>query len=270
MRLLPILLFLPLLGCAGQSFVPDRAHGFVSKVGRDPRHRYQVYLPANWDPRQRWPVIVYLHGGGERGDDGVRPTQVGLGPVVYEQAGKFPFVVLFPQCERGSFWAAKDMERRVEDAIRDAVCELGGDPERIYLTGNSMGGYGTWLFGARHPGRFAALVPLCGGVVPPSGVKIPMSSDSLAAASDPYAAAAQRIAQTPVWAFHGGSDWMVPPLITRKMVAALKAQGAAPRHTEYEGVGHEVERRAYREPSLWSWLLDQRSQQAPALSCSPR
>lgn len=255
--------------CAHQSFVPDSAHGFQARQGKGPQasHRYQIYLPQGFSKEQHLPIVVYLHGGGERGKDGIQPTQVGLGPIVWEQNGRFPFIVLFPQCESGSFWAMPEMEQRVNDAIQEAVCEYGGDPSRIYLTGNSMGGYGTWIYATRHPGRFAALVPLCGGVVPPPGVPMRAPKGSIAAAPDPYAAAAQLIGQTPVWAFHGGSDWVMPPKITRKMVTALRAAGNQAKHTEYPGVGHEVEVRAYREPGLWDWVAAQRAPSPPPISC---
>jgi predicted peptidase len=208
-------------GCAAPlSFVPDRAHGFTVA---DSGHPYQVYLPAGFTTDKKWPVIIYLHGGAERGSDNRKPTQVGLGPVAGLSQGAFPFVVAFPQVDRGNFWAFPDMDARVMATVADVLARYGGDPDRVYLTGNSMGGYGTWLIAARHPGTFAALVPVCGGVKPPALVRVP--PDSVTAGPDPYAAVAARIGHTPVWAFHGARDWMVSPRESRRMVAALRARG---------------------------------------------
>jgi predicted peptidase len=222
-------------------------------------HRHEVYLPADWTPDRKWPVIVYLHGGGERGEDGVKPTQTGLGPVVWKSGGTFPFVVIFPQAEPGHYWAFPDMEARVMASVDDAIARYAGDPDRVYLTGNSMGGYGTWLIAAHHPGKFAALVPICGGVRPPwivrATAKLP--KDSVLYAPDPYAEVASKIGKTPVWAFHGGSDWMVSPKESRRMVAAMKKQGGDVRYTEYKGVGHDSWDRAYADKALYDWMLAQ-------------
>lgn len=234
-------------------FVPDRAHGFVA--ARHAGRPFHVYLPSAWSPASRWPVIVYLHGGGERGDDGVAPTQVGLGPVVADSGGRFPAIVVFPQCPKGAYWASEEMERVVLDVVDEVVRDYAGDLARVYLTGNSLGGYGTWIIGARNPTRFAALVPLCGGIVPPFGAKAPKGS--IADAPDPYAAAAQAIGALPVWAFHGADDWLVSPTVSRRMVAALRAHGNAARYTELPGVGHAAEETAYRRQELFDWLLAQ-------------
>jgi predicted peptidase len=248
-------------GCATARFAPASpagyARGFRARLVGD--HRYFVALPSEWRPgaQRAWPILVYLHGGGERGDDGVAPTQGAMGQVVFDGAGRLPFIVLFPQAR--TFWLAPDDETRLFTVIDDAARELGGDPARVYLTGNSMGGYAAWILGARHPGRFAALAPICGGVVPPPNVRIPgQEKDPILSAKDPYAEAARRIGRTPVWAFHGASDWLVPVEISRKMVAALRAAGNGPRYSEYPGVGHEAEERAYREPGLFEWLAAQR------------
>ena len=244
-----------MVGCA--HFVPDRAHGFVAE--QTASQRYFVYLPAAWraDDHKMWPVIVYLHGGGERGSDNVAQTQAGLGPFVYRENGQFPFIVIFPQCPNGHFWAEPAMESRVYSALDQTIAGYHGDASRVYLTGNSMGGYGTWIFGARHPEKFAALAPIAGGVTAPAGFPVPpeAKNDPIFSASDPNAAAARAIGKTPVWAFHGASDWMVSPNMSRGLVAALKAAGGDVRYTEYPHVGHESENRAYADPTLFDWFL---------------
>jgi len=246
-----------LSGCA--HFTPDARHGFVAATSAG--HAYQVYRPKTWTATTRWPVIIYLHGGGERGSDGIQPTQVGLGPAVWRSNGDFPFVVAFPQTDRP--WAMPAVESELLTLIDEVVRDHAGDPDRIYLTGNSMGGFGTWIIGARHPERFAALVPICGGVRPPRGVKVP--ADSFSRQPDPEAAVALRLGRLPVWAFHGGSDWISPTESSRRLVAALRQSGGNVRYTEYPHVGHNSWDRAYAEPDLYRWLLEQR-RPTPALA----
>jgi len=257
MKILLVLSALVFGGCATAGFVPDAAHGFVtsSSAGR----AYRVYRPAGWTPEGRYPVLVFLHGGGERGTDGIRPTQVGLGPAVWRSNGTFPFVVAFPQAEQP--WAMPEAEARVLALVDEVVRDHAGDPDRVYLTGNSMGGFGTWIIGARHPKRFAALVPICGGVRPPRGVPVP--KESFARQPNPEGAIARALGSTPVWAFHGGSDWVSPTKNSRRLVEAVRAQGGSVRYTEYAGVGHNSWDRAYAEPGLYEWLLQQRRQPGP-------
>lgn len=254
MRLL-VAILLAACGCATTRFVPDRASGFHARqLGA---HRFQVYLPAGWTPDQKWPVIVFLHGGDERGADGVKPTQVGLGPVAHASGGRFPFIVVFPQCPRSSFWAFPEMKARVLEALDDTLRAFSGDPERVYLTGNSMGGFGTWIIGAQHPERFAALVPICGGVRPPRGGKLPPNAP-FRDAPDRALAVAQAIGRVPVWAFHGARDLIVPVALSREMVDALRRTGGDVRYTEYPELGHRSWDRAYGDEALWRWLAAQR------------
>jgi predicted peptidase len=241
--------------CATAHFVPSASDGFVERS--DDGHRYFVYRPAGWTPDKKWPVIVYLHGGDERGSDGVKPTQVGLGPVVWRSHGAFPYVVLFPQCDKGSFWMYRGQEERVMRAIDRALVEDAGDPDRVYLTGNSLGGYGTWILGAVHADRFAALVPICGGAAPPRGRPLPPEAP-FAKEPDPFLAVAQHIGKVPVWAFHGADDWLVDPDQARRLVDDLHKLGNDARMTIYPGVGHNSWDRAYADPSLWTWLAEQK------------
>jgi predicted peptidase len=242
---------LGLSACGGVRFVPDKAGGFVEK---QTDHRYFVYLPKDWSAEKKWPVIVYLHGGDERGSDGVKPTQVGLGPVVHRSQGTFPFIVVFPQVQRGNYWGMPDSDARAMKALDDVIRDHSGDPRRVTLTGNSLGGYGTWFMGALHPERFAALVPICGGVrgrAPKGAPFAHVPSD------DRPRAIAQKIGKTPVWAFHGARDWLIPPANSRELVEELKKAGGNVRYTEYPDAGHNAWDKAYAEKALWEWLGQQ-------------
>lgn len=220
-------------------------------------YQYKVYVPAEWSKDKKWPVILFLHGAGERGDDNVAQTRIGLGPALAHHANLASIVVL-PQCPRSRWWPEVDMRDLALAALNQSIKEFNGDPERIYLTGISMGGYGTWAIARAHPEKFAALAPVCGGVRPPPS--IPTLSDTVEATSesDPYLAVAQRVGKTPVWVFHGAEDRTVPVEESRKMVEALKSIGNNVRYSEYAGVAHNSWDRAYAEPDFFLWLLAQR------------
>lgn len=220
-------------------------------------YRYQVYVPPNWNSKQKWPVILFLHGAGERGDDGLVQTEVGIGTALRRHEDRFPCIVVLPQCRKGVWWTEPAMEAQVLKALDQTLKEFKGDPQRVYLTGLSMGGYGTWAIAAKYPGKFAALAPICGGIRLPARVRNAPGLPVVAESSDPYAATAQKIGKTPVWVFHGGVDPTVPVTEARKMVEALKAAGGNVRYNEYEGVGHNSWDKAYAEPDLLTWLLSQ-------------
>lgn len=242
-----------LTSCATAHFTPDRQSGFVERDTAG--HRHFVYLPADWTPDKSWPVILFLHGAGERGSDGVAPTQVGLGPPAWKSHGKLPFIIVFPQCRPGIYWPMREMRDRAIAALEDAVVTYHGDPTRIYVTGNSMGGYGTWALGAQYPERFAALVPIAGGVRPPFG-KLP-ADPIFKEGEDPELTIARAVGRTPVWIFHGRRDWMVSPDNSRRMFARLKEVGGDVRYNELSDVGHQAEDPAYAMPELFDWLLAQ-------------
>ena len=227
------------------------------KLG-DATYSYQVYLPAGYDPARRWPAILFLHGAGERGTDGVQQTQVGLGRVLRANPERVPAVVVFPQAPPREVWVG-DLARMARLALDQTIAEFRGDPDRIYLVGLSMGGYGAWVLAFESPDRYAALVSVCGGIVPPSGRRartrqLPPTLE----AADPYAATAARVKRIPSWLFHGAEDPTVPVTESRQIVAALKREGGPVRYTEYEGVVHNSWDRAFAEPELWTWLFAQR------------
>jgi predicted peptidase len=217
-------------------------------------YRYQIYLPQDWDPAQKWPVILFLHGAGERGDDGLIQTDVGIGRAIRRLIARFPAVVVFPQCKKDLNWDLPVMQRRALIALEQSIQEFNGDTDRLYLTGISLGGYGTWILAATNPGKFAAIVPIAGGVIPPPLIpELPPNPDP-----DPYAIVARRMGQTPVWIFHGALDPVVPVSEARKMYAALQAAGGNVRYTEYPFALHNSWDRAYAEADLMTWLLNQR------------
>nr|WP_242111236.1 PHB depolymerase family esterase [Luteimonas aquatica] len=219
--------------------------------------RYQVFVPSRRAGGAQPPVILFLHGSGERGDDGLRQTQSGLGPYVRAHADAFPAIVVFPQVPEDEEWYGGSAAVALA-ALDAASVEFGGDRDRTYLTGLSMGGYGTWELALRAPGRFAALVPICGGITRVHDARA-LFVTQVADDPDPFATVAGRLRQIPVWIFHGGADDVVPPEDDRKLIAAFRAARARDaRHTELPGVGHNAWDPAYATPALWDWLFAQR------------
>jgi predicted peptidase len=215
---------------------------------------YALYVPRSYDDRRAWPLILFLHGRGECGSDGSRQLRVGLGPELLARPERWPFLVLFPQKP------AKDDEwEQHEAAVLAMLDEVSGryniDPNRVLLTGLSQGGHGTWVLGARHPDRWAALVPVCGYAAAPMGLP-PVRS--LASRFEGSAAdLAPALAGLPIWAFHGEADDTVPVAATLELVAAIQRAGGAPKLTVFPGVGHASWEPAYRTPELAEWMLEQ-------------
>jgi predicted peptidase len=212
-------------------------------------YRYVVSVPANWSADRTWPIILFLHGSIERGDDGIRQSKVGLAKVVRDHPERFPAIVVMPQCRPDVDWSSPAMEAQILAALDASAREFHGDPQRTYLTGFSMGGYGTWSIAVRHPGRFAALVVVCGGIQWPTPPQVVNEA--------PYAAIAAQVAAMPIWVFHGDADRNVFVTESREMVKLLRGLHADVRYTEYADVGHESWDRAYAEPELPVWLFQQ-------------
>jgi predicted peptidase len=220
---------------------------------------YVVYVPSDYEvlrARGTLPVILFLHGAGERGAEGTRQTVIGLGSAIRWNPTRFPALIIFPQAPADSRWMGEVGDAAMA-ALDRTIKEFGGDRRRVYLTGLSLGGYGTWHFAMAYPDRFAAIVPVCGGIVKPeSAVNVRQSPLTLGAA-DPYALTAGRVRNLPVWIFHGADDPIIPASESRRMHEELKKLGADVRYTEYPGVGHDSWDRAYGEEELWRWLLAQ-------------
>jgi predicted peptidase len=216
---------------------------------------YQVFRPRS--RRQRPPIILFLHGSGERGDDGEKQVAVGIGPALVRAARTFPAIVVLPQAPRETVWAGAPARAAVA-ALDATMAEFSADADRVYMTGVSMGGYGTWEIALEHPDRFAALVPICGGLRPllaAPGIAVTALAGMTGEIHD---IAAAKVAHIPSWIFHGSADKSVPVEESRAMAGALERAGAAVRYTEYRRVGHISWDRAYAEPELWAWLWEQR------------
>jgi predicted peptidase len=219
-------------------------------------YRYQVYLPSDYARSKRWPVILFLHGSGERGDDGLLQTEIGLGSALRRHPERYPAIVIFPQAPPGDRWPG--MAARVAMAALDQTLRrFHADRDRVYLTGLSMGGNGVWYLAYRFPDRFAAVAPVCGWFVPTD--KLP-TSEPVVPSDDgpPVEAIAQRLRATPIWIFHGDDDPVVEPSDSRAIAAALQRLGAPVRYTEIPGAGHNAWDPAYGSPALPAWLLSQR------------
>ena len=226
---------------------PKLPDGFAMRTLALPsgsERKYVVFVPPQYvlEKSKKWPVVVFLHGSGECGTDGVKHTKVGLPNLLAAHPEKYPFIVVMPQA--ASLWFREDNALAVWMALEAVMKKYRTDPERIYLTGLSMGGFATWEMSVARPDLFAAIVPVC-GVAP---------VDYL-----------ENIVKLPAWTFHGADDKNVPVSASRQAVAELKRLGAKPKYTEYAGVGHDSWDRAYATPELWKWLLKQRRQPPPRI-----
>ena len=216
---------------------------------------YQVYEPDALSTGDALPVILFLHGAGESGSDGFAQTTVGIGPAIERGPARFPAVVVFPQASRGYGWRAFNLAAAIA-ALDDVEASYAVDRDRVYVTGISMGGYGTWLLALEQPERFAAAVPVCGGLDRASVLRI--AALTTASLESLYLRAARRIAHIPQWVFHGAADDIIPVEESQVMVAALREAGADVRYTEYPRVRHKSWDPAYAEPELMTWMLAQR------------
>jgi len=244
---------LALLFVAASAEAKKPETGFLDRsvVLQGTTYKYEVYVPENWSPKQKWPVILFLHGAGERADDGMFQTQVGIGKGIREHRDRFPAIVVLPQCRKDHWWAQSPMDEVAIASLEAATKEFHGDKDRTYLTGLSMGGYGTWHLAAKYPGRFAAIAPICGGVLMPDTARLQQASDT-----SPYTEVAKKIGgKTPTWIFHGGDDPTVPVTESQRMNEAMKALGGDVHYTEYPGVGHDSWLKAYDDADFIKWML---------------
>lgn len=241
----------------------------VQKVAADERDRfefhqfedasgakllYRLLKPKDYDASKKYPLVLFFHGAGERGDDNKRQLVHGMRDFASDRIRQqYPCFVVAPQCPGGVQWVktpwsalSHEMPERPTQPMRLAIDLVGAlqkefsiDTSRLYVTGLSMGGFGTWDAIQRHPEMFAAAAPICGG-------------------GDSRAELVKPIAKLPIWVFHGGKDGVVKTQRSRDMVAALKKAGGSPRYTEYPGVGHNSWTRTYSNPDFYEWLFAQR------------
>ncbi|HYH69644.1 MAG TPA: alpha/beta hydrolase-fold protein [Urbifossiella sp.] len=218
----------------------DSKTGFVTKDFTDPdgsKIPYVVFVPHDYDGSKAYPVILFLHGAGEsKNRNGKQPVEQGIGNAIKKQEKAFGFITVIPQSQKGG-WGAASAEGKRALAILDEVTKsYKTDAKRVYLTGLSMGGFGTWSLAAAHPDRWAAIAPICGGGKADDAVKIK---------------------DIPTWVFHGDKDTAVKVEQSRVMVEALKKAGGTPKYSEYAGVDHNSWDRAYAEKEFFPWLAAQ-------------
>jgi predicted peptidase len=217
---------------------------FKNAAGAELRYRIHV---SKAKEGEKLPLVLFLHGAGERGDDNAAQVKHGIKQFLAREA-KYPCILVVPQCPKGVWWANRGGKAPADakapepgalaiELVESLAKEHGADLKRLYITGLSMGGFGTWELIARHPERFAAAVPICGG-------------------GDVSRAAV--IAKIPQWIFHGDKDTAVKVDESRKMVEAMKSAGGSPKYTEYPGVGHNSWDNAYADDALYEWLFAQK------------
>lgn len=228
---------------AQDQFKTQQPKSFETEIKRTVEARYLLFLPGGYadDDSKQWPLILFLHGAGERGTNLLQVTRHGP-PRIVENNPDFPFIVVSPQCPPGQRW-----DTDVLVALLDEVERLYRvDQRRIYLTGLSMGGFGTWNLGLTHPERFAAIAPICGGGDP-----------LVLLLGDP---ARRKAVQTlPVWAFHGARDPVVRLEESERMVNALRKIGAQNvQLTVYPKAQHDSWTETYDNPRLYEWFLEHR------------
>jgi predicted peptidase len=239
-----------LLGALVATSAEPEPREFAATDGTVVKYRWSAPEPI--EPGKTYPLVLFLHGSGERGDDNSAQLKHGVGAIVAgtRKAGD-PVFLIAPQCPEGRWWSAGKPGNRslaeagAADPLMDAILALVEqttrqhpvDPKRFYVTGLSMGGFGTWDLLTRIPEKIAAAVPVCGG-------------------GDP--ATVTRFKDVPIWAFHGGADPVVPVSATQDMVSALEKAGGNPKVTIYPDVEHDSWTRTYEDPLVIRWILDQK------------
>lgn len=212
---------------------PQVEKTFEREVTVSARLRYLLALPEGYgDDDRRWPLLVFLHGAGESGDDLSKVKAHGPPKLLAAGTRSFPCIVVSPQSP-GRGWNPDFLLALIDDVCREQRV----DEERIWLTGLSMGGFGTWSVAAARPERFAAIVPICGGGNPRD---------------------AGKLVGLPTWVFHGAKDAVVPLAASQTMVDAVREQGGEPKFTVYPDAGHDSWTATYDDPALWDWLFEQR------------
>jgi len=222
-----ICLIIPGPSASGQPIFQDEA-----------AYKYLTFLPADYgEEAGKWPLIFFLHGAGERGDD-LELVKTHGPPKIAEERDGFPFIVIAPQCPVRGRWSNEQLISLLDTVVEKYEV----DTERIYLTGLSMGGYGTWSLAAEHPERFAAIAPICGGGDPVQAVQLQ---------------------KMPIWAIHGAKDPVVPAARTEEMVRAVQGAGGIVRVTIYPDAGHDSWTAAYGSEGLYDWFFTHKK--SPAL-----
>ena len=207
---------------------------YSTRITKDVTTRYQLYLPEGYEEKgKQWPLVLFLHGVGERGT-AIESVKKHGPPKLVDQGKKFPFILASPQCPENEFWSTAVLSSFLDEI--EKIYKV--DRSRVYVTGLSMGGAGTWKLATAYPDRFAAIAPICGW------------GDTTAVCS---------LRNVPVWAFHGKKDPVVPIDRTESLVNALKGCGGDVRFTIYPEAGHDSWTETYENPALYEWLLSKKN-----------
>jgi predicted peptidase len=213
----------------------QHSHTFNKTITKTLSCNYLLFLPEDYGREKKsWPLMLFLHGAGERGSD-IEKVKVHGPPKIVQTKKDFPFIVVSPQCPEDEWWT--DKTEMLINLFDDIVARYDVDTERIYLTGLSMGGYGSWALASKYPDRFAAVVPICGG-------------------GDPILA--RTLKDVPIWAFHGAKDSVVPVEESKRLVEAVNARGGNAKLTIYPDANHDSWTETYNNPKLYDWLLEHR------------
>lgn len=199
---------------------------------------YYVFLPENYDANKKYPLVLFLHGAGERGDGSKEKLPlvcVNALPKYAEEGEEYPFILLCPQCPENIVW--NNIVLTLRALVDKIAAQYSADPDRIVCTGLSMGGFGTWEMGVTYPDYFAAIAPVCGGG---------------------FSWRAALLKDMPVWAFHGDADNVVPISYSETMVEAIKKSGGNVKFTVFPGVNHNSWDSAYQTTDVVKWLTEQR------------
>jgi predicted peptidase len=213
----------------------QHAQTFEKEITKTLSCKYLLFLPEGYGKEKtHWPLMLFLHGAGERGDD-LNKVEVHGPPKIVQTKKDFPFIVVSPQCPEDDWWTMKT--EVLINLLDDIIARYDVDTERVYLTGLSMGGYGSWALASEYPDRFAAVVPICGG-----GNRI-MSLF---------------LKDMPIWAFHGAKDSVVPVEESKELVEAINARGGNAKLTIYPDANHDSWTETYNNQQVYDWLLKHR------------
>ncbi|OHD65401.1 MAG: hypothetical protein A2176_15720 [Spirochaetes bacterium RBG_13_51_14] len=254
-RVTNILLSVLFFTAAGNATAADMEGRFLARTYRSKKHSalpYRLLIPAHYDTTKRYPLVLFLHGAGERGTDNKKQLYVGLNIFADENnMRRFPCFVAAPQCPEASKWVDADWKAdrhlmndsstadlvMAIELVEELPKEFSIDRNRLYITGYSMGGFGAWEAIQLRPDLFAAAIPVCGG-----------GDDTLA----------YRIARVPIWAFHGARDDIVTVARSRTMINAVVMAGGVPRYTEYRNINHFCWGLPFSDTAVLEWLFRQK------------